>query len=192
MNLLCCPNQANVPQAILSVTASDVRFTLEQDQYSAMLALGELVRGFARRAAHKLQRPTVPVHGNAQAWWRFVVQCVKEDVQAARRQLWLRALSRKRRERELYVSLVRKNQEGRSEPADVTEMRALEAKFDPTDLQELRAAATRFTDVQVPERCAFLISQSNRCFAEKQLSFAYTTCLILTVRLHVRNSRQQS
>ena len=81
-----------------------------------------------------------------------MVQSVQEDVRAARRQLWLRAFTRKRRERELYVSLVRKHQEGRSEASDAEELRALEANFDPTDLQELRSAATRFTDVPVPEK----------------------------------------
>lgn len=144
-----CPNQANVPPLLVSMHQPELRVTLEQDQYSAVLALGELVRGFSRRAAHKLQRPTVPVKRNARVWWRFVVQSVREDVRAARRQLWMRALSRKRRERELYIMLVRRHQGGRSEAGDAMEMQALEARFDPTDLQELRVAATRFTDAHV-------------------------------------------
>lgn len=155
VKLFCCPSQANVPQLLARVHANDVRLTFEQDQYSAALALGELVRGFSRRTAHKLQRPTVPVHGNTRAWWRFVVSSVQEDVRAARRQLWMRAFTRKRRERELYIALTRKHHEGRSDATDVQELRSLEANFDPTDLQELRAAATRFTDVLVPAQCVY-------------------------------------
>jgi hypothetical protein len=147
LKLLCCPSQESVPHIILQIHTHDLQFTLEQDQNSALLALGELVRGFSRRAAHMLSRPTVPVRRNAKVWWQFVVQCVKDDVRAARQELWTRAFSRRRRERELFVSLERKNLEGRLEPSERVEMRLLEANFQPADLQELHAAAARFIDI---------------------------------------------
>eukprot|EP01087_Luapelamoeba_hula_P019701 TRINITY_DN6567_c0_g1_i3.p1 TRINITY_DN6567_c0_g1~~TRINITY_DN6567_c0_g1_i3.p1 ORF type:complete len:3001 (-),score=437.87 TRINITY_DN6567_c0_g1_i3:3806-12808(-) len=124
-----------MPQYFVNLMIENIVLEAEENQYREILSLVNRMRFYQRALKYRRFRPTVPLHEDRKAWWRYIVQAALWERHEKKKVFSFAHIKQANEDRRRYVNLYKvhlehvasKKQLGAAETAEIT---ALEQRLD--------------------------------------------------------------